>query len=45
MPKTLGVKNKFNKELFKISVLYNIKTLYRKSLKEATTQQIFQVVS
>ena len=45
MPKKLGVKNKFNKELFKRSVLYNIKTLYRKSLEEATPQQIFQAVS
>ncbi|NLL78544.1 MAG: glycogen/starch/alpha-glucan phosphorylase [Clostridiales bacterium] len=36
---------KFDKELFKRSVLYNIKTLYRKSLEEATEQQIFQAVS
>ena len=36
---------KFDKELFKRSVLYNVKTLYRKSLEEATPQQIFQAVS
>ncbi|MDR0948023.1 MAG: glycogen/starch/alpha-glucan phosphorylase [Lachnospiraceae bacterium] len=36
---------KFDKELFKRSVLYNIKTLYRKSLDEATPQQIFQAVA
>lgn len=36
---------KFDKELFKRSVLYNVKTLYRKNLEEATPQQIFQAVS
>ena len=36
---------KFDKELFKKSVAYNVKTLYRKTLEEATTQQIFQAVS
>ncbi|MBE5864535.1 MAG: glycogen/starch/alpha-glucan phosphorylase [Lachnospiraceae bacterium] len=35
----------FDKELFKRSVLYNVKTLYRKDLEEATPQQIFQAVS
>ena len=35
----------FDKELFKRSVLYNIKTLYRKTLEEATEQQVFQAVS
>ena len=35
---------KFDKELFKRSVLYNIKTLYRKTLEEATPQQVFQAV-
>ncbi len=34
----------FDKELFKRSVLYNVKTLYRKTLAEATPQQIFQAV-
>ena len=40
-------KNKFtfDKELFKRSVLYNVKTLYRKELEEATPQQVFQAVS
>lgn len=36
---------KFDKELFKRSVLYNVKTLYRKNLEEATKQQIFQAVA
>ena len=35
----------FDKELFKRSVLSNIKTLYRKTLEEATDQQIFQAVA
>jgi len=34
----------FDKELFKRSVLYNVKTLYRKTMEEATPQQIFQAV-
>jgi len=34
-----------DKEMFKRSVLYNIKTLYRKTPEEATEQQIFQAVS
>ena len=41
MPK----KPEIDKEMFKRSVLYNIKTLYRKNLEEATQQQIFQAVS
>lgn len=36
---------KFDKELFKGSVLNNVKTLYRRTLEEATPQQIFQAVS
>ena len=39
------IRDSFDKELFKRSVLYNIKTLYRKTLEEATEQQIFQAVS
>ncbi|MBE5873608.1 MAG: glycogen/starch/alpha-glucan phosphorylase [Lachnospiraceae bacterium] len=39
------LKNNFDKELFKRSVIYNVKTLYRKNLEEATPQQIFQAVS
>ncbi len=35
----------FDKELFKRSVLYNVKTLYRKTLEEANQQQIFQAVA
>ena len=35
----------FDKELFKRSVLYNVKTLYRKNLEEATPQQVFQAVA
>jgi len=35
----------FDRELFKRSVLYNIKTLYRKNIKEASSQEIFQAVS
>ncbi|HPF29742.1 MAG TPA: glycogen/starch/alpha-glucan family phosphorylase, partial [Lachnospiraceae bacterium] len=39
------MRDSFDKELFKRSVLYNIKTLYRKTLEEATPQQVFQAVS
>ena len=35
----------FDKDLFKRSVLYNVKTLYRKNMDEATPEQIFQAVS
>lgn len=42
---TAKKKDKFDKELFKRSVLYNIKTLYRKTLEEANPQQVFQAVS
>ena len=35
---------KFDKELFKRSVIYNVKTLYRKTLDEADNQQKFQAV-
>ncbi len=38
-------KFKFDKELFKRTVNYNVKTLYRKTLEEASPQQIFQAVS
>ena len=38
-------KIKFDKELFKRSVLYNIRTQYRKEMEEATPQQIFQAAS
>lgn len=35
----------FDKELFKRSVVYNVKTLYRKDLEQADMQQIFEAVS
>ena len=38
-------KRHFDKEMFKRSVVYNVKTLYRKTMEEATQQQIFQAVS
>ncbi|MGN0335654.1 MAG: glycogen/starch/alpha-glucan phosphorylase [Lachnospiraceae bacterium] len=38
-------KRTFDKEMFKRSVLYNVKTLYRRDISEATKQQIFQAVS
>ncbi len=40
-----AVKTTFDTELLKRSVLYNVRTLYRKTLEEATDQQIFQAVS
>ena len=47
MPKkaTPAAKSSFDKELFKRSVLYNVRTLYRKNIEEATPQQIFQAVA
>ena len=36
--------NQFDKELFKRSVVYNVKTLYRKTIDEVTPQQLFQAV-
>ena len=38
-------KRTFDKEMFKRSVLYNVKTLFRKDISEASKQQIFQAVS
>ena len=35
----------FEKEHFKSEVRNNVKTLYRKTLEEATPQQVFQAVS
>ena len=35
----------FDKEMFKKNVMYSVKTLYRKTLEEATPQQIFQAVA
>ena len=42
---TVPVSLTFDKELFKRSVLYNVKTLYRKTLEEASQKQIFQAVA
>ncbi|MGN0420995.1 MAG: glycogen/starch/alpha-glucan phosphorylase [Acetatifactor sp.] len=36
---------KFDKDLFKRSVVYNVRTLYRKDMEEATPQQVFQATS
>lgn len=38
-------KIKFDKELLKRSIEYNVRTLYRKTMEEATPQQIFQAVA
>ena len=37
-------KRPFNKEFFIRSVKYNVRTLFRKEIEEATEQQIFQAV-
>ena len=37
-------KRLFNKEFFIRSVKYNVRTLFRKEIEEATEQQIFQAV-
>ena len=37
--------NQFKKEEFKKSVKENVKMLYRKTIEEATQEQIFQAVS
>ena len=42
MTKQVSLMSKFDKELFKKNVIDNVKTLYRKTLDEATPQQIFQ---
>ncbi len=38
-------KRPFDKEMFKRSVVYNVKTLYRRNIDEATQQQIFHAVA
>ena len=35
----------FDKEGFKKEIEYNVKTLYRKTLDEATPQELYQAVS
>ena len=44
MPKK-SLNMKFDKDLFKRSVIYNVRTLYRKTMEEATEKQIFMAVS
>ena len=39
------VSERFNKEVFKKEIRENVKSLYRKTLEEATPQQVFQAVS
>ncbi len=41
----MSSKRPFDKELFKRSVVYNVKTLYRRNIEEATQQQIFNAVA
>lgn len=36
---------RFEKEIFKKEVINNVKTLFRKTIEEATPQQLFQAVS
>jgi len=38
-------KRPFDKDLFKRSVVYNVKTLYRRNIEEATKEQIFHAVA
>ena len=38
-------KMKFNKEEFKKEVVSNVRSLYRKTMEEATKQQVFQAVA
>ncbi len=45
MAKQLNNKKKFDKEQFKKNVAFNVKTLYRRNIEEATQQQIFQGVA
>ena len=33
---------KFDKDMFKRSVVYNVRTMYRREMDEATPQQVFQ---
>ncbi|MCD8120944.1 MAG: glycogen/starch/alpha-glucan phosphorylase [Clostridiales bacterium] len=38
------MKKGFDKEIFKRSVIYNVKNLFRRTIDEATTEQLFQAV-
>ncbi|MBQ7775925.1 MAG: glycogen/starch/alpha-glucan phosphorylase [Lachnospiraceae bacterium] len=42
---TVEKRFKFDKELLKRSIEYNVRTLYRKTMEEASSQQIFQAVA
>lgn len=44
-PETVTTGFVFDKEMFKNSVMYNVKTLHRKNIKEASPEQIFQAVA
>ena len=44
-PEASEKKPTFDKDLFKRSVLYNVMNMYRKTLEEATPQQIFQAAA
>ncbi len=39
------MQRKFDKKLFKSSVINNVKNLFRKTIDEATPMQMFQAVS
>ena len=39
------MKKEFNKETFKQNVIYNVKSLYRRTIDEATPAQVFQAVA
>ena len=41
----IQVRKEFDKETFKEMVKENVKTLYRRTIDEATQQQLFQAVS
>lgn len=41
----MGYNERFEKTAFKKEIVDNVKTLFRKSVEEATTQQLFQAVS
>ena len=38
-------KSGFDKATFKHSVIYNVKNMFRKTIDEATPQQVFQAVA
>ena len=42
---SVPVKTDFDKEVFKEQVKDNVRTLFRKKLKEASQQQLFQAVA